>query len=129
MKFPNLLALYLVKLYQYAISPFLVPSCRFYPSCSSYAITILRFDNIILAIIKILLRVSSCNPICNGGFSPPYIHLSQNEFDKRIVSFYSRSNIFAKPCNQYPQKITYFFVNSNSHLLKLKKFYIISIHL
>ncbi len=128
-KILNLWAINIVKLYQYALSPALYPSCRFYPSCSSYALVLLRFDNVIIACIKIIIRILKCNPFFHGGFAPPYIYLSQQAFDKIILNGYKQSHILAKPLIQKPQKITYFFVKSHSHLLKLKKFYIISIHL
>jgi len=37
-KLPVYLATFLIKVYRYAISPILPSSCRFYPSCSEYAI-------------------------------------------------------------------------------------------
>lgn len=129
-KILKLLAIYTVRFYQYAISPALTPSCRFYPSCSSYAIMLLKFDNIFLACIKICLRIFKCNPLFHGGFAPPYIYLTQRTFDNMVKHFnIIKQNSLATPCTQKPQKTTYFFINSNSRLLKLKKFYIISIHL
>ena len=35
-------AIFLVRCYQWLISPFLPPSCRFEPTCSEYAIEALR---------------------------------------------------------------------------------------
>lgn len=131
-KIPNLLALYIIRFYKYIISPMLAPSCRFYPSCSSYAFILLRFDNVFLACIKIFVRILTCNPLFHGGFSPPYIHLSNKAFDDKFNTkrnLYMNDNIFAIPHIQKPQQTTYFFVNSNSYLLKLKKFYIIAIYL
>lgn len=58
-----------IRLYQIALSPVLGQRCRFYPSCSHYAITALRahgFYGLLLAIYRVL----RCQPFCNGGFDP-----------------------------------------------------------
>lgn len=124
----NLLILYAIDFYQRFISPLLGQNCRFYPSCSSYATILLRFDNIFFACVKIFIRILRCNPLFHGGFSPPHIYLSQHAFNSITGCLQIKCNL-ARPHVQQPQKTTYFFVNSNSCLLKLKKFYIISIHL
>lgn len=121
----NAAAIYLVRFYQYAISPLLGANCRFYPSCSSYALILLRFDNVFMACIKILARIFRCNPFFRGGFDYPSVYLSQRAFEN-IKSFH---NSLAKPYIKAIPKTTHFFVDSHSYLLKLKKFYIISIHL
>lgn len=121
----NTIAMYLVRFYRYAISPLLGANCRFYPSCSSYALLLLRFDNVVIANVKILLRIFRCNPFFHGGFDFPSVYLSQRAFEN--IKLYQTS--LAKPYIKSIPKTTYFFVDSHSCLLKLKKFYIISIHL
>ena len=121
----NAAAIYLVIFYRYAISPLLGANCRFYPSCSSYALLLLRFDNVFIANVKILLRIFRCNPFFHGGFDFPSVYLSQRAFEN--IKLYQTS--LAKPYIKSIPKTTYFFVDSHSYLLKLKKFYIISIHL
>ncbi len=123
------LAIKLVKFYQKFISPLTPPSCRYYPTCSSYALTLLRFDNIFFACIKICFRILSCNQFFSGGYSPPFVFLSQKKINMFKKYMYSQKHFLSKPVIQKPQKHAYFFVNADSKLIKLQKFYIISIHL
>ncbi len=60
-----------IKLYQIFISPlFGQNKCRFYPSCSSYAIEALTKHNFFNAIILTIKRIGKCHPFHNGGFDP-----------------------------------------------------------
>lgn len=60
----------LIKAYQYILSPLLGPCCRFYPSCSEYAVqAIVRhgpFSGLLLAVKRIL----RCHPFHPGGVDP-----------------------------------------------------------
>ena len=40
----------------------MIPSCRFVPSCSTYAIEVLNSYALHIAIYKIAIRVLHCNP-------------------------------------------------------------------
>lgn len=60
----------LIRGYQYLISPFLGTHCRFYPSCSSYAVTALERHGIIRGIILTLRRLGRCHPWHPGGYDP-----------------------------------------------------------
>lgn len=57
----------LVKGYQYIISPYLGSNCRFYPSCSDYAIEAFKKLNVIKAVAYSSYRILRCNPFCKGG--------------------------------------------------------------
>lgn len=46
------------------------PSCRFEPTCSSYALDALHIHGPIRAISLILIRLSKCGPWHPGGFDP-----------------------------------------------------------
>ena len=63
-------AVFLVRLYQKMISPLFPPSCRFYPTCSEYAIQALTKYGIIKGTIKSVWRIIRCNPFNKGGFDP-----------------------------------------------------------
>lgn len=56
-----------VRAYQVFISNSIGPCCRFYPSCSVYAIEALQRYNILKAIYLILRRLLRCNPFGKGG--------------------------------------------------------------
>ncbi|HHV35379.1 MAG TPA: membrane protein insertion efficiency factor YidD [Syntrophomonadaceae bacterium] len=60
----------LIRLYQKAWSSWHMPVCRFYPSCSEYAVQALEKYGIIRAIILILYRLARCHPFCHGGYDP-----------------------------------------------------------
>lgn len=57
----------LVKFYQRFISPLKSPCCRFYPSCSQYAIESLKKHGVIKGLILSTWRIIRCNPFNLGG--------------------------------------------------------------
>lgn len=44
--------------------------CRFYPSCSEYAIDAINKHGLALGILKSVKRLLRCNPFCAGGYDP-----------------------------------------------------------
>ncbi|PKO16068.1 membrane protein insertion efficiency factor YidD [candidate division BRC1 bacterium HGW-BRC1-1] len=59
-----------VRLYQVTLSPILPASCRFYPSCSQYALEALQKKPLLTAVRMILWRLLRCQPFCKGGYDP-----------------------------------------------------------
>lgn len=57
----------LVRGYQLIVSPWLAPRCRYYPSCSAYAVTALRVHGPIRGTGLAVWRVLRCNPWSLGG--------------------------------------------------------------
>ena len=60
----------LVRIYQYALSPFLGRSCRFVPSCSEYMIESLRRHGVVKGLWLGTRRVCRCHPWHPGGHDP-----------------------------------------------------------
>ena len=60
----------LLRFYQLAISPMMAPSCRFYPSCSNYAIEALQVHGAARGSLLALKRVCRCHPWNDGGVDP-----------------------------------------------------------
>ncbi len=60
-----------IKGYQKFISPVLPHSCRYYPSCSSYAILAVEKYGIIKGSLKAAWRILRCNPLSKGGVDYP----------------------------------------------------------
>lgn len=58
---------WLVRLYQLLISPMISPSCRFYPSCSAYAVTALTRFGPIRGTWLTVCRLARCHPWNPGG--------------------------------------------------------------
>ena len=69
-KLPAYLATFLIKVYRYAISPILPSSCRFYPSCSEYAIEALGKYGLLKGSWLALKRIARCHPLSAGGHDP-----------------------------------------------------------
>ncbi|MDI9570182.1 MAG: membrane protein insertion efficiency factor YidD [Pseudomonadota bacterium] len=59
-----------IRLYQLSISPVLPPSCRFYPTCSEYAIQSIRRYGPLRGAIAGLKRLGRCHPWHPGGCDP-----------------------------------------------------------
>ncbi|TCK09567.1 membrane protein insertion efficiency factor YidD [Marinobacterium mangrovicola] len=60
----------LIRGYQYLISPFLGSNCRFYPTCSSYAIEAIRSHGPLYGSWLALKRILRCHPLSEGGIDP-----------------------------------------------------------
>ncbi len=56
--------------YQRYISPGLRPSCRFWPTCSQYAIEAIEKYGVCRGGLMAFWRVLRCNPFCKGGYDP-----------------------------------------------------------
>lgn len=54
--------IFLIRVYQYVISPLLGPSCRFQPTCSAYAIEALRVHGAFRGSILTAKRLFRCHP-------------------------------------------------------------------
>lgn len=59
-----------LKLYQAVISPALGPRCKFYPSCSEYAVQAIMRFGILRGLVLAAWRLLRCNPFSDGGFDP-----------------------------------------------------------
>ncbi len=61
------LALAPVHLYRRLISPALPQRCKYYPSCSSYAVEAIRELGLVRGAIVAAWRLARCNPWSHGG--------------------------------------------------------------
>ena len=62
--------IFIIKFYQYAISPFLGSNCRFMPTCSAYTIEAIQNFGIIKGIWLGMKRILRCRPGCSCGIDP-----------------------------------------------------------
>ncbi|MGE5732696.1 MAG: membrane protein insertion efficiency factor YidD [Gemmatimonas sp.] len=60
----------LVRGYQVAISPLLPSSCRYYPSCSAYAVEALERHGAMRGSWLAIRRIARCHPFKPGGYDP-----------------------------------------------------------
>ena len=59
-----------MRVYQCCISPFMVNSCRYYPSCSSYCRDSIHSFGFVKGSFLTLKRLAKCHPFSRGGYDP-----------------------------------------------------------
>ena len=59
-----------IQFYRKCLSPLKLPSCRFYPTCSEYAITAIDKYGIFQGLAKSVKRIFKCHPFHPGGYDP-----------------------------------------------------------
>jgi hypothetical protein len=59
-----------IGLYQLVISPMVGQRCKYYPSCSEYAVQAIRRFGILRGLVLAAWRLLRCNPWSHGGFDP-----------------------------------------------------------
>ena len=62
--------LWLLRGYKAAISPLLLPACRYVPTCSEYALEAVERYGVVRGSVKALGRLLRCHPLAQGGFDP-----------------------------------------------------------
>ncbi|MDG1351169.1 MAG: membrane protein insertion efficiency factor YidD [Crocinitomicaceae bacterium] len=62
--------IFLVRLYQWLISPLFPATCRFTPSCSAYTIQALKEWGLFKGVYLSIKRILSCRPGCKHGHDP-----------------------------------------------------------
>jgi putative membrane protein insertion efficiency factor len=62
--------IFFIRIYKRFISPILPNSCRFYPTCSQYAIDAVEKYGAAKGTIKAAYRIIRCNPFNRGGYDP-----------------------------------------------------------
>ncbi|HEX6335292.1 MAG TPA: membrane protein insertion efficiency factor YidD [Flavisolibacter sp.] len=60
----------LIKVYQWVISPWLGPKCRFTPTCSQYGLEAFRKYGLLKGFWLTARRVSRCHPWGGHGYDP-----------------------------------------------------------
>lgn len=94
--------------YRKYISIALPTSCRYYPTCSEYALWQLKYNKVFYALVAITLRILRCNQLFRGGIDYPIV--------KRKFTPYS---IFSKnECG----RLSFWFVPSSKD-----RFYVIKV--
>lgn len=69
-RLPQRLLILAVRGYQVTLSPIFGGACRYYPSCSAYAIEALERHGALRGGWMALRRIGRCHPFRPGGFDP-----------------------------------------------------------
>lgn len=68
--------------YRYVISPLIGPRCRFYPTCSTYAVEAIKVHGAIKGGCLSLKRILRCHPFSEGGktlFHPAVVNITKTK--------------------------------------------------
>ena len=60
----------LIRFYKTSISPNTPPKCKYYPTCSQYAIEAIERFGAFKGVCLALWRILRCNPFSKGGYDP-----------------------------------------------------------
>jgi uncharacterized protein len=78
-------AIFFIELYRHAVSPMRLPTCRFSPTCSQYAVEALAEYGLIRGGWLAVVRLLKCGPWHRGGWDPiperrgaSYVHGSED---------------------------------------------------
>lgn len=75
----------LIRFYQKYISPLKPACCRYYPSCSQYALEAVKKHGAVKGVLLAVWRILRCNPYSNGGvdYVPEEFHFYTLKSEKR----------------------------------------------
>lgn len=98
-----------IRFYQLFLSPLKPACCRYYPSCSQYALMQFKKNHFFIAFFKSLLRILRCNAYFKGGFDYPTIK------QKRLLK---KLNLKSEKIS----KIEFFYIPCGKDFIMIKKF-------
>jgi uncharacterized protein len=64
------LLIWIIRQYQRFVSPLLGQNCRFYPTCSQYAVEAIGKHGVLVGASYALWRILRCHPFSAGGYDP-----------------------------------------------------------
>jgi putative membrane protein insertion efficiency factor len=82
-KVPKLIMLLILRAYKWAISPLVLPACRYVPTCSEYAIEAVERYGAGRGGLMALWRLMRCHPFVRGGYDPVVTSLN---YEKTHIS-------------------------------------------
>jgi uncharacterized protein len=69
-KTPSDIIIAIITIYGAVVSPIFPARCRYYPTCSAYAIESVRKYGVLQGLLKAFLRILRCHPFHPGGYDP-----------------------------------------------------------
>lgn len=70
LRIPGTTVLALLRGYKWALSPLLLPACRYVPTCSEYAAEAVARHGAVRGSVMAICRLLRCHPFVRGGFDP-----------------------------------------------------------
>jgi putative membrane protein insertion efficiency factor len=67
---PKAIALWMLRAYKWAVSPMLLPACRYTPTCSEYAMEAIDRFGVFRGSAMGIARLLRCHPFVKGGYDP-----------------------------------------------------------
>ena len=62
--------IFIIKIYQFIFSPLIGNNCRYFPTCSEYAIESLKLHGLLRGLFFAIKRILKCHPFGGHGFDP-----------------------------------------------------------
>ena len=69
-RLPARIAIGLIRAYQFTLSPLVGRACRFYPTCSNYALQAIESHGLLRGVWLAAKRLLKCHPFHPGGVDP-----------------------------------------------------------
>ncbi|MDR3332311.1 MAG: membrane protein insertion efficiency factor YidD [Synergistaceae bacterium] len=77
-------AIIFIRGYQLFVSPMLGTNCRFYPSCSQYAVEAFERHGFVRGIVLTFCRIARCGPWHPGGEDPVPVEFKLGKMFRRM---------------------------------------------
>ncbi len=94
-------AIAFVRFYQKFLSPITVGSCRYYPSCSEYAIWQFETNGFWRALLSSIFRILRCNKLFDGGIEYPKVLFEVPKVSLKAQFRYNKLKYFIVPQKDY----------------------------
>jgi uncharacterized protein len=89
-------AIFLIELYRHTISPMRLPTCRFTPTCSQYAVEALSEYGLVRGGWLAIVRLLKCGPWHRGGWDP----IPERRSASRDASAHGADDLWDSPAHQ-----------------------------
>jgi len=69
-RFMRYFLIYIIQFYRSYLAAYKLPTCKYYPTCSEYAIQAIKTKGAVKGGLMALWRLLRCNPFSKGGYDP-----------------------------------------------------------